>query len=95
VFTLANRFDEIAIDIERASQRNANHLMPRAPGGDVPSQDATARLRETAFGDAGLVTRTRAYAKELHTAARALRDTATQYGLTDDTEGTRFDAAEI
>jgi PE family len=95
VFALANRFDEIAHDIDDASRRGAAFLFARAPGADKPSRDAADRLVETAFGDAGLVTRTRAYAEELRNAARALRDTATQYGLTDDTEGARFGAAEI
>lgn len=95
VFALANRFDEIAADIDGASSRGAFRLVARAPGADKPSRDAADRLIETAFGQAGLVTRTRAYAEELRTAARALRDTATQYGLTDDTEGARFGSAEI
>jgi len=95
VFTLANRFDQIATDIDSASSRGILHLFPRSPGGDKPSRDATDRLTETAFGDAGLVTRTRAYAEELRSAAQALRDTARQYGLTDETESGRFGAAEI
>lgn len=95
VFALANRFDQIATDIDGASSRGILYLFPRPPGTDKPSRDATDRLIETAFGDAGLVTRTRAYAEELRSAARALRDTATQYGLTDNTEGARFGAAEI
>jgi len=95
VFALANRFDLIAADIEEANIVGAGSLVARAPGADQPSIEAADRLIETAFGDAGLVTRTRAYAEELRKAARALRDTATQYGLTDDTEGARFGAAEI
>lgn len=95
VFSLANRFDEIAANIDGASSRGAFHLVARPPGSDKPSRDAADRLIETAFGDAGLVTRLRAYAEELRAAARALRDTATQYGLTDDTEGARFGSAEI
>jgi hypothetical protein len=95
VFALAKRFDQIAADIDDASSRGAKYLVARAPGADQPSIDAADRLIETAFGDAGLVTRTRAYAEELRKAAQALRDTATQYGLTDDTESARFGAAEI
>jgi hypothetical protein len=95
VFALANRFDEIADDIDNASVVGRWRLFARPPGADKPSRDAADRLVETAFGDAGLVTRTLAYAEELRSAARALRDTATQYGLTDDTEGARFGAAEI
>jgi PE family len=95
VFTLANRLDEIAADIDKASIVGRWRLFARPPGADKPSRDAADRLTETAFGDAGLVTRTIAYAEELRNAARALRDTATQYGLTDDTEGARFGAAEI
>jgi hypothetical protein len=95
VFTLANRFDQIADSIDNASRREALSLVARPPGADKPSRDAADRLIESAFGDAGLVTRTRAYAEELRTAARALRQTATQYGLTDDTEGARFGTAEI
>lgn len=95
VFALANRFDEIAHDIDKASTLARWRLFARPPGADKPSREAADRLVETAFGDAGLVTRTRAYAEELRNAARALRDTATQYGLTDETEGARFDAAEI
>ena len=95
VFMLANRFDEIAANIDGASSRGAFHLVARAPGADKPSRDAADRLIETAFGDSGLVTRTRAYAEELRAAARALRDTATQYGLTDDTEGARFGTAQV
>lgn len=95
VFTLASRFDAIAANIDSASSRGAFHLVARAPGSDKPSRDAADRLIETAFGDAGLVTRMRAYAEELRSAARALRDTATQYGLTDDTESARFGSAGI
>ncbi|HET8643795.1 MAG TPA: hypothetical protein VFM37_17800 [Pseudonocardiaceae bacterium] len=95
VFTLASRFDAIAANIDSASSRGAFHLVARAPGSDKPSRDAADRLIETAFGDAGLVTRMRAYAEELRSAARALRDTATQYGLTDDAESARFGSAGI
>jgi len=95
VFTLANRFDQIAADIDGASSRGAFHLVARAPGSDKPSRDAADRLIETAFGEAGLVTRMRAYAEELRSAARALRDTATQYGLTDDAESARFGSAGL
>ena len=37
----------------------------------------------------------RVLVEELRAAARALRDTATQYGLTDDTEGARFGTAQV
>jgi len=95
VFALANRFDQIAADIDAAGSRGARFLVASAPGADRPSIDAAKRLTETAFGDAGLVTRTRAYAEELRNAAKALRDTATQYGLADDAESARFGTAEI
>ena len=95
VFELANRFDEIAAKIDGANSMSAYRLVLRPPGRDKPSVDATDRLIETAFGDAGLITRTRAYAEQLRTAARSLRDTATQYGLADQTEGARFSAAEF
>lgn len=95
VFALANRFDEIAANIDGASSKSAFYLVARAPGADRPSVDAADRLIETAFGDAGLITRTRAYAEELRSAATALRATATQYGITDDTEGARFSGSEV
>jgi hypothetical protein len=93
VFALANRFDQIANDIEAAADANGRPLVAHPPGRDKPSVDAADRLVQTAFGDAGLVTRTRKYAEELRAAARALRQTAAQYGLTDTTEGARFGAA--
>lgn len=95
VFALANRFDEVATKLAKASSRGVFDLYARPPGADKPSRDAAQRLVETAFGDAGLITRTRAYAEELRSAAQALRDTATQYGLTDSGEGARFSAAEV
>jgi hypothetical protein len=95
VFALANRFDEIAANIDGASSMGAFRLVARPPGADKPSVDAADRLIETAFGEAGLITRTRAYSEQLRSAATALRQTATQYGLTDNTEGARFSAAEV
>lgn len=92
VMQLADRFDNIADQIEAASRAGAAELVARPPGADKPSRDAADRLIETAFGGAGLVTRTRDYAAELRNAAKGLRDTAQQYAGTDQAESARFSA---
>jgi hypothetical protein len=95
VYELANRFDAVADKIQIGLWREVMLLAPDSPGADRPSRDAVGRLTETGFGDAGLVSRLIAYSDEMHEAAAALRATAKQYGLTDNTEGGRLSAANL
>jgi hypothetical protein len=95
VYELANRFDAIADKIQAGVGPEIRVLFVAPPGADKPSVDAADRLRDTGFGDAGLVTRLDAYATELRNAAAGLRQTGRQYGLTDTTEGGRFSAASV
>jgi PE family len=95
VYELANRFDSIADKIEGGVGREVMTLVVAAPGADKPSVDAAGRLTETGFGSAGLVTRLDAYVAELRNAARSLRVTGQQYGLTDDTESARLSAPNV
>ncbi len=95
VYELANRFDAIADRIQAGVGPEIRVLFVAPPGADKPSVDASERLRDTGFGEAGLVTRLDAYAAELRSAAEGLRRTGQQYGLTDHTEGGRFSAAVV
>lgn len=95
VYELANRFDAVADRIETGIRPEIRALMIIPPGADKPSVDAAERLRDTGFGPAGLVTRLEAYVLELRNAARGLRQTGQQYGLTDHTEGGRLGAASF
>ncbi|HEY0641242.1 MAG TPA: hypothetical protein VGD67_26740 [Pseudonocardiaceae bacterium] len=95
VFALANRFDDIADRIQGSVAPEIRRLHVAPPGADKPSRDAADRLRDTAFGDAGLVTRLSAYATQLREAAASLRLTGQQYGLTDTTEGGRLSASSL
>ena len=95
VYELANRFELVADKIDGVLGHEILTLMVDPPGADKPSVDAAARLVETGFGGAGLVTRLDAYTNELRMAAASLRQTAQQYGLTDHTEGGRLSAANL
>lgn len=95
VYELANRFDAIADKIQGRLGAEIGNLWVAPPGADKPSVDAADRLAQTSFGDAGLVSRLGAYATELRNAAISLRQTGSQYGLTDHTEGGRLSAANL
>lgn len=97
IYQLANRFDEIADDIDggyRPEILRIGLLRQAPPGADKPSVDAADRLVETGFGPAGLITRLDAYVVELRRAATTLRGVGQQYGLTDHTESERLSAVD-